>query len=392
MDNFQQMEKKNINGDIIIKEDEEQSSSSSINGDILVSILSFLPLLDLISASQVSKSWNRAVFFSLHRLKSIPWLFIYNQRNFPPYTMATTSMTYDPISNHWIKLKTESPYQHISVIRSSHSTLLYALSPAKFSFSIDAFHLIWRHVAPLRVWRVDPIVAVIGSRLVIAGGVNEFEDDRLAVELFDLDNGNEWERCESMPEFLYGSGSSTWLSVAVSFEKMYVTEKRSGLACCFDLETRSWTNLLDLCPGEDCRVYSRVIGFVGDRLIMAGITGDEDNPTGIEFWEVEMMRSIGSMPKECFDKLRGIGGSDWPLTSITMNAVGDMVYVYDTTVVGDIVAAEMEDGKLCKWRSLRNADAKWNKSHAVEKRIVACSIVDFSDLTRAFKDNLSFST
>lgn len=388
------MEITNNNGDI-------GGEEVSIDGDILVSILSYLPLLDLVSACQVSKFWNRAVFFSLRRLKTMPWLFVYNQRSFPPYTMAATAMAYDPVSDEWIELKNASPVDHVSTARSSHSTLLYALTPGKFSFSIDAFHLNWRHVVPPRVWRVDPIVAVVGRNLIVAGGVNEFEDDRLAVELLDLETGSVWERCQSMPDFLWGSASSTWLSVAASSEKLYVTEKKSGVTCCFDPETRSWTELLDLCPvneddGRDCKLYSRVIGFAGNRLIMAGITGDEDNPTGIELWEVvfneSLMKlkfeSIGSMPKACLAKL----GSDWPLTSIAFNAVGDMVYIYDATVAGEIVTAEMKGGKLCKWKTLRNADATWNKSHAGERVIVACSNVSFSDLKRAFRYNLSFST
>ncbi|CAH2080086.1 unnamed protein product [Thlaspi arvense] len=367
----------------------------SIDGDILASILSNLPLLDLYSACQVSKSWNRAVFFSLRNLKTMPWLLVYTQRIMPPFIMA--AMAYDPKSDEWIELKTASRVKHLSVYGSSHSTLLYSLSPKRFSFSVDAFHLNWRHVAPTRVWRVDPIVAVVGRSLIVAGGVWQFADDKLAVELLDLDieSGGVWERCESMPGSLLGSPSSTWLSVAVNSEKLYVTEKRSGVACCFDPETRSWTELLDFSPG-DCKLYSREIGFAGNRLIMAGITGDEDIPTGIKLWEVAVsnespmnlkFESIGSMPKAFFDKLRVID-TDRPLTSIAFNAVGDMVYIRDAAETGEIVAAEIEGGgKLCRWRTLTNQ----NKCDATERLIVACSKVSFSDLKRALKDNLSFS-
>lgn len=384
------------------KNGEEEKDECSIDGDILASILSSLPLLDLDSACHVSKSWNCAVFFSLNRLKSTPWLFLYKQRKHPPHTMAATATAYDPKSERWIELTTassSSPVEHVSAARSSHSTLLYALSPARFSFSLDAFHLTWRHVAPTRVWRIDPIAAVVGRRLIVAGGVCEFEDDRLAVELLDVGSGEEeeaaWERCESMPQCLSGSSSSTWLSVAVSAGTMYVTEKRSGVACRFDPETKSWTELLDFSP-DDCRLYSRAIGFAGNRLLMAGITGEEDDPTGIELWEVAVssespkrleFESIGSMPEECLERLRGID-SDWPLTSIAFDAVGDMVYVHNAAETGEIVAAEMEGGKLCKWRTLRNADAR---GHAGERLIVACSNVSFSDLKRAFRDDLSFS-
>ncbi|XP_010477634.1 PREDICTED: F-box/kelch-repeat protein At1g23390-like [Camelina sativa] len=389
------MENKKNNG-------EDEVEEGSIEGDVLESILSYLPLLDLDSASQVSKSWNRAVFFSLRRFKTLPWLFLYTQKTSQPYTLSTTAMAYDPKSDSWIELKSTSsspPVEHVSVARSSHSTLLYALSPAGLSFSTDAFHLTWRHVAPPRVWRIDPIVAVVGRSLIVAGGVCDFEEDKFAVELFDDDA---WEICESMPDSLYGSASATWLSVAASSEKMYVTEKSSGAAFSFDPETKSWTKLLDLCPGG-FRLYSRSIGYSSESLIMAGITGDEDNPTGIELWGVivsdespmdSRFESIGSMPEACLDKLRG-ADSDWPLTSIAFNAVGDMVYIHDAAENGgEIVAAEIgEGGKLCKWRTLPNANAIWNNtSHAAERVIVACSNVGFSDLKFAFKNNLSFST
>ncbi|KAJ0257689.1 F-box/kelch-repeat protein [Hirschfeldia incana] len=383
------MENKNKNNNGEVEEEE-----CSIDGDILASILSTLPLLDLDSACHVSKSWNRAVFFSLNRLKSTPWLLLYKQRSHPPYTMAATATAYDPKSEKWIELSTgSSPVEHAA--RSSHSTLLYALSPARLSFSVDAFHLMWQHAPPPRVWRIDPIVAVVGRRLIVAGGACEFEDDRLAVESLDIGSFESWERCESMPQCLSGSASSTWLSVAVSAETMYVTEKRSGVSFCFDPETKSWAELPDFSP-DDCRLYSRAIGFVSNRLVMAGITGDEDDPKGIELWEVVStesrmklrFESVGSMPEECLEKLRGID-SDWPLTSIVFNAVGDMVYMHNNAgETGEIVAAEMEGGKLCKWRTLRNADAR---GHAGERLVVACSNVSFSDLKRAFRDGLSFS-
>ncbi|CAH8386943.1 unnamed protein product [Eruca vesicaria subsp. sativa] len=371
----------------------------SIDGDILASILSNLPLLDLDSACHVSKSWNRAVFFSLHRLKPTPWLLLYKQRKNPPYTTAATAMAYDPKSDNWIEIKTASPVEHVSDARSSHSTLLYALSTRRLSFSVDAFHLEWRHVASPKICRIDPIVAVVGRSLIVAGGVWDFEDDRLAVEMLDVGSGEEeaWERCESMPEYLSGSESSTWLSLAVCAGKMYVTEKRSGVACSFDPKTRSWTKLVDFSPSECGLLHSRVVGSDGNRLLVAGITGDDtDNPTGIELWEVVSTESspmdskfewIGSMPKECFEKLRGIGYG-WPLTAIAFNAVGDMVYVHNAAEIGEVVAAEMEGGKLCRWRTLRNEEARGD---AGERLIVACSNVSFSDLKRAFRDDLSFS-
>lgn len=39
----------------------------------------------------------------------------------------------------------------------SHSTLLYTLSPSKFSFLFHPLHLTWHHTDALRMWRADPL-------------------------------------------------------------------------------------------------------------------------------------------------------------------------------------------------------------------------------------------
>ncbi|KAL6987642.1 hypothetical protein U1Q18_013389 [Sarracenia purpurea var. burkii] len=71
---------------------------------------------------------------------------------------------------------------------SSHFNLLYMLSPSKLSFSLNLLHLTWHHVEAPLVWRVDPIVVAIGRCVVVAGGTYDFEDDPLAVEIYDVES------------------------------------------------------------------------------------------------------------------------------------------------------------------------------------------------------------
>ncbi|KAL2545956.1 putative CDK inhibitor P21 binding protein [Forsythia ovata] len=88
-----------------------------IHGDILEAILLYVPLIDLVPASSVSKSWCSVVASSLRHLKKPkPWLVIHKQANRSPYA-ATTTHAYDPCSNQWIKISQPS-IKFISALKS----------------------------------------------------------------------------------------------------------------------------------------------------------------------------------------------------------------------------------------------------------------------------------
>ncbi|KAL2545575.1 F-box/kelch-repeat protein [Forsythia ovata] len=144
------------------------------HGDILEAILLYVPLIDLVPASSVSKSWCSVVATSLRHLKKPkPWLVIYKQANHSPY--ATTTHAYDLCSNQWIKISQPS-IKFISALKSSQSNVLYMLSSFKFSFSFDPLNSSWFNVDPLLVWRTDPIVARVEDSVVVASGVCQFEE------------------------------------------------------------------------------------------------------------------------------------------------------------------------------------------------------------------------
>ncbi|CAI9762356.1 unnamed protein product [Fraxinus pennsylvanica] len=96
-----------------------------IHGDVLEAILSYVPLIDLVPASNVSKSWRSVVASSLRHLKKPkPWLILYKQATRLPY--AATTLAYDPCSNRWIKISKPS-MNFNSALKSSQSNFLYML-------------------------------------------------------------------------------------------------------------------------------------------------------------------------------------------------------------------------------------------------------------------------
>lgn len=350
------------------------AEEAPIHGDILEAIISHVPLIHLVSVSHVSKSWKRAVSSSLAHLRPIkPWLIVLTQN--PRATHVTKLHAYDPRSHVWLEIKNRT-CPHSSPVRSSHSSLFYTLTPAEFAFSLDALHLDWHHAPSPRVWRTDPIVARVGSRVVVAGGACEFEDDPLAVEMYDTES-RAWETCPSMPALLKDSTASSWLSVAVVGEVMHLTEKHSGVTYSFDTVMKRWKGPFYLRPDES--VFHCVSGTLGDRLMVAGVVGEFGNVRSVKLWEVtgelgSGMVEVGEMPKEMVGKV--IGGSE--LGSVEVTWIGDFVYVRNTSFAEELVVCEVLNGVGCEWRSVWNAAAK----HGA--RMVLCGgDVCMQDLQRA---------
>ncbi|KAJ4834587.1 hypothetical protein Tsubulata_040733 [Turnera subulata] len=145
------------------KSSEEANPEAPIHGDILDSIITHLPNIHLVPTSQVSKSWNRTVVSTSIRVSRIkPWLLLHTRKTRPPY--STTTHAFDP--------------------RSPDVPL----------------HAAWHTVDAPAVWRTDPVVALVGDHVVVAGGACEFEDDLMSVEMLDTRTGTWDSSCPSMPE------------------------------------------------------------------------------------------------------------------------------------------------------------------------------------------------
>ncbi|KAL8111790.1 F-box/kelch-repeat protein At1g23390 [Apium graveolens] len=356
----------------------QQQEANSIHRDILEAVLSHVPLTDLVLASHVSNSWNVAVSSSLRFYNHPkPWLLYQTQNSRPPY--STTTHAYDPRSDVWIHFDKPS-IKYVNVLRSSHSDLLYMLSPWSFSFSIDSLHLTWHHAPPPVVWRTDPIVAVVGRRVVISGGACALEDDLHAVEIYDIDSGA-WSTCDFMPSLLIDSAASTWLSVAVNDTKLFVTEKHSGTTLSFDPITLTWFGPYEIRP--DPNIFYSVIGYSNNRLIMTSLLGQPENVVALKIHEIDTKSFscslIGEMPVNLLEKMKR---EVFEISSIGTCVAGDYVYIYNPGEIGEVFVCEVVDGG-CEWRSVRNAVV--DDRRKMERCVYSCCEVSVDNLRRAMR-------
>ncbi|KAK4779984.1 hypothetical protein SAY87_016090 [Trapa incisa] len=357
---------------------------SPLHGDVLDLILSHVPLVDLVPASHVSRSWSSSVASSLHHLnRPKPWLVVHTQGRRSNSTVAVHA--YDPRSGIWVKVVDLGlpTMKHFSAIRSSNSSLMYALSPSRLSFSVDPLNLTWHHVAAPSIWRVDPVVALVGSRIVVAGGACDFEDDPLSVETFDLGT-SVWSACRPMPSILKDSSASTWLSVAVDQSRMYVMEKGSGVTYSYDPERQEWSGPYDLKPDES--VYHSVIVFSGDKLILVGLTGSAENFKSLKLWgvrsDLQEVEEIAEIPAELGEDLKGQCSG---VPSIAVCAGSDFMYIHSPSRPENVVWYDMAaatDGvdcrSKCEWGSVRNAAMT-----GMERMVFTCASVGVAELEAA---------
>ncbi|XP_051122707.1 F-box/kelch-repeat protein At1g23390 [Andrographis paniculata] len=347
-------------------------------GDILETVFSRVPLIDLVSASHVSKSWRRAVSSSLRRTnRPRPWLILHSHTRRPPYAMA--ALAYDPRSKIWIGIPRPETEPASPPLKSSHSNFLYILSSSRLSFSDDPLNFNWRHVRPPQLWRMDPIVARVGNSVVVAGGGCDFGDDPLAVEIYDLD-AHVWRTCHSMPGALRDTAASRWLSIAATAERLIVTDKESGSTHWFDPATKSWSGPFNLDPGRP-GIGSYNIGCLGNgSLILIGLCRTEiDDRIGV--WMVgdddfECV-PVGEMPPDFVEKLRG---ESFRCSSIGVRAAGNTVYVYNCNAyAAEVVACELAAGGGLAWWSVRSTAA------ITESTAVTCSEVGIEELERVMR-------
>ncbi|XP_073146817.1 F-box/kelch-repeat protein At1g23390 [Henckelia pumila] len=360
------------------KEEEEVG----ICGDVLETILSHVPLVDLVSAADVSRSWGCAVASSLrHHNRPKPWLILHTQGTRHPH--ATATLAYDPRSKLWIRIR-KPPIKYVAWLRSSHSSFLYMLSPSGFSFSSDPFNFSWCHASPPLVWRTDPIVAMVGNFVVVAGGACDFEDDPLAVEIYGL-RTRSWCACESMPGIFKDSAASQWQSVATTAEKLFITDTKSGLTHWFDPATKSWSEPVVLNPGQP--VFHFNIASALGKLILVGLCRIED-AEAVKIWRFDPSdfseyEEIGEMPPEYVDKLRS---DSFGLSSLKICASADIVYVYNPSEVKELVACEMVGGGGgCRWWSVPNVVAPGETM--MNQLVFSCSEVGIDELRRVSARN-----
>ncbi|KAL8519105.1 hypothetical protein ACS0TY_010152 [Phlomoides rotata] len=351
----------------------EEGEEFEFHGDILETLLSHVPLIHLVPASHVSKSWRAAVSSSLRHPR--PWLILHAQSTRSLFT--TTSHAYDPRSDIWIHIS-HPPINYIPDLKSSHSNFLYMLSNSQFSFSFDPLNIEWYRVKPPLVWRYDPIVARVGNSVVIAGGGCDFGDDPLAVEIYDLST-RLWHSCDQMPLRLRETMATPYLSIAATAERLIVTDKESGETHWFDPGTKFWSGSFDLCTGQPVTSYH--IGSTDNTgLILIGLCKIQ-NVERVKIWKLGgenfECEEMGEMPGEYVEKLRkGSCGK----CSINTRVAGNVVYVYND--VGEVVACELIGSGVCRWWRVRNVEARGGLDDRV---VFTCSVVGIDDLHKVMR-------
>ncbi|KAI3923196.1 hypothetical protein MKX01_004293 [Papaver californicum] len=289
---------------------------------------------------------------------------------------------YDPGSNVWIEFTGPSTSTtYTSSLRSSCSNTLYMLTPSKISFSTDSFHETWHEVVAPRIWRTDPAVAIVGSYFVVSGGSYDFEEDPLAVELYDMASpAPSWSVCQPLPVVLRNSASASWLSVDVLDQKIYLLDKQSGELCLFDTNTKIWSlqacGTLALRP--DSSIYFSVFGFAGEHLIM----GDSENAKSLGIWEVNRngfnCEEIAKMPPEMFKRLKNVNPV---LSSIDISLAENFIYIYNSSNPTDIYFLDLNAG-VFEWGCVGSSFL--NDRVLMDMFTFTCSEVGLGDLRKVF--------
>ncbi|CAO2829278.1 unnamed protein product [Amaranthus hypochondriacus] len=376
---------KNI--EIGVSKEQDEDQESIFHGDLLEKIFAHTPIIDLVCASFVSKSWQFAVFSSLSNVNKVkPWLLVHTTN----LAKKITTHAFDPRSNTWVEIfHLPYPIKKISPIQSLGSTLIYEFSSEGLFFSMDCLYLAWHHIPPPKIaWRVDPIIAVVGPYVIVAGGDTGFWDDPLTVEMYDME-ASHWSTCKSMPSTFKNSSTASWVSIASNQQIMYVMEKTSGITHIFTPKTKTWSGPYDLRP--DPSVYFSVIGFSGDDLIIAGLMGNPESVLTLKIWKInyQVMEfdEIGEIPIELLEKLKG--EDCYFLSSITLLTTKDFFYLYNTSNPAEIIFCEINE-KKCKWGSVKNLVLN-DESKLGERMVMSCSSVGIANLQNAMNSrNLKF--
>uniref|UniRef100_A0A0E0JZM8 WW domain-containing protein n=1 Tax=Oryza punctata TaxID=4537 RepID=A0A0E0JZM8_ORYPU len=210
------------------------AADSVLHGDLLECVLLRVPHGELTaSPALVSREWRRAAREAhqrhRRRRRHLPCLVAHVQG------VSRSTHVYDPRVPAWASdgwsVAGALPVRRCACAGGDR---VYALSLASMAVSEDAVGAAWRELPPPRVWRVDPVMAVVGPYVVVLGGGCGATAAAGVVEV--LDEGAGWTTCPPMPAPL----ASRWVSSAASERRVYVVERRTGWASWFDPATRQW--------------------------------------------------------------------------------------------------------------------------------------------------------
>lgn len=199
----------------------EEDPWSKLSDDVMENILARLPLFPLKTSKKVCKRWHAVTttpeFEALHVElgEPQPWLVCYGMNYLVPNKSYAFAFNHE--SNAWITLPPlHFPAHNLgslagfnrlltAVAGPGENRLKYKLTETASTSSSFADH--WCETPMMAFPRYTPVVGVehrtgrsgTGHKIVVAGGVPDFEPEHMAVEVFDSETG---ELHASLP-FLY---------------------------------------------------------------------------------------------------------------------------------------------------------------------------------------------
>ncbi|XP_024368456.1 F-box/kelch-repeat protein At3g24760 [Physcomitrium patens] len=366
-----------------------------LSDDILEYTLARLPLFSIKTCRKVCKRWDVVIntprFGILHKQlgEQQPWLVYYVINNL--VSSKSHAITYDEGLNTWITLPLLRIPSHNHGSLAGASGLVYAIAGLgedrlKYKLTIStsspsAFVDEWYETPQMEFPRGSPVVGVAlgtgktgsGHKVVVAGGTPEFEDEHMAVEVFDSET-DAWETYDDLPEDFNGSSSRSWMSGVVCRNKFYVSLIHSWTIHALDLCTREWAPMHWECPQG--LQYHHIMA-IGKTVVVVGLYQDAEHPEEhtVAIWKVnsktQRLIQVGSMPLELF-ALLGDGCTD-PTLNFLMS--DNLLYISNTyspdraVVVGDI---SLEDHKTF-WRTLPSIS---NLGCRFDKVVTFCSSIN----------------
>lgn len=345
------------------KEDQgiEENGDRVLHSDVLDAVVSRVSALDLLPASCVSKQWRAAVLAAARRSprRAAPWLVLRVHGGRKPVAHA-----FNPISRSWrsVELPPGSPFAgcggsavHVSSFPcsagggSTGGAGIYALSSTRMALAADLFGTAWRELEPLRSWRTDPVVALVGRRLVVAGGASELlEDDPASVEVWEGCSAG-WAASDPMPDVFRWSPA---ISAAASERRLYAVEKQPPFgASWFDPEAKRWgpTRRLQI-PDPTVRHVS--VAFANGRLLLATAGGGgrrlDWRPQTVRLWEVDQetlevkAEQVAEMPQEMVAALADESGRG--MQSLGFLAAVRFAYLYNPLFMKFFFLCELDEG------------------------------------------------
>lgn len=380
-------------------------------GDVLESVVERVPAADLAATARVSPEWLRAVRAVLRRRpRRLPWLVVHLQglggRG------ARCAAAYDPCSGAWLSVPVPSHAtpSHVRLLRGggARGDRVCALSLSGLAVAADPFGTTMAAgcIAPA-LWRVDPVLAAVGDRVVALGGACALAllggTDAAAVDVHEP-GGDKWTACDPVPDALSDSAAATWLSVAATDKRVYLVERTNGWASWFDPANRRWGPTHRLGPDPALTTWGVAPGRVGaeERLVLFGAKRADKEAefcmVVVQAWEVDgdtlepttPSASGDAMPPELSERLFPRGDTDDRSLSIGVcgNAAGGYVYNAAAPANGAVLYELWEEegkkataGGVARWDWVPCAPAV--EAQPLGRALLACSPVGLDELALA---------